>query len=589
LPIWKDRLEKLAGAPLILHFLLASASVQDGNAVSYHDLTAHEWAGLPVTIQLWAKDGAGQDGQSDTLKMILPARHFQNQTAQALVSARRILFLAPDQKQAIAELLLGINTQPDLFHGDKTLYLGLRMAARRLQLDRGLEDGTLRSVRDLLWELALRLEDGEVSLMARELRDLQQDLMNALNNDAPEEEIERLMDELQAAMDRFLQALTEQALQNGLDPTAPTMPLNPDQMVDRAQLQDMMDKIRDLSRSGAKEAARQMLSQMQQLLENLQAPQMAGPQQQGSGQQADQNGQQGLSRSEAMQMLQTLDQIRQNQQKMTDETYQNLQQRQPGQRQSQSAPQNWNDQALPLNPPTLFGQDRMEALQNQMQQLQQMMRPGRDQNTPPSLEDMLRNLPSMDDLGRGAPRERQQTQEQRDKIAEGQKAETAARGQRQEALRRDLGELMRRFGDAGGEIPTELGQAERAMREAGQALEQNTLTEALPAQKQATEALEQGLQSLVEQIMNQMAQQQPGSGQNNGSGQGSPLPTSQDPLGRRQDQGQNASQYDGDVQLPEESDLQRAREILQELRRRSGQKTRSLIEQEYLKRLLERF
>ena len=61
----------------------------------------------------------------------------------------------------------------------------------------------------LLWELALRIEEGELSVAERELRRLQQELQEALANNAPDEEIERLMNELQEAMDQFMTALTE--------------------------------------------------------------------------------------------------------------------------------------------------------------------------------------------------------------------------------------------------------------------------------------------------------------------------------------------------------------------------------------------
>jgi hypothetical protein len=43
------------------------------------------------------------------------------------------------------------------------------------------------------------------------------------------------------------------------------------------------------------------------------------------------------------------------------------------------------------------------------------------------------------------------------------------------------------------------------------------------------------------------------------------------------------------VKVPDQIDVQRAREILEELRRRIGESTRPPIELEYLERLLRRF
>ncbi|MGD9742876.1 MAG: DUF4175 family protein, partial [Dongiaceae bacterium] len=45
----------------------------------------------------------------------------------------------------------------------------------------------------------------------------------------------------------------------------------------------------------------------------------------------------------------------------------------------------------------------------------------------------------------------------------------------------------------------------------------------------------------------------------------------------------------GDVKIPDEADLQRARQILDELRRRSSEQYRPKYERDYLRRLLDRF
>jgi len=41
--------------------------------------------------------------------------------------------------------------------------------------------------------------------------------------------------------------------------------------------------------------------------------------------------------------------------------------------------------------------------------------------------------------------------------------------------------------------------------------------------------------------------------------------------------------------VPDGSDLQRARHILEELRRRAGERARARLERDYIERLLERF
>jgi hypothetical protein len=149
-----------------------------------------------------------------------------------------------------------------------------------------------------------------------------------------------------------------------------------------------------------------------------------------------------------------------------------------------------------------------------------------------------------------------------------------------------LGEVMRQLGEMGGEIPRPLGRAERAMREAGQALEQGQPGAAVPPQTQALDELQQGLQSMAEQMAQQMMMgQQPG--QMPGQQQMQQSNRGRDPLGRPLPGFGRADT--NDVRIPEESDLQRAREILDELRRRAGEFNRPQLELDYIDRLLRRF
>ena len=71
-----------------------------------------------------------------------------------------------------------------------------------------------RPVEQLLWDTALRIEDGQASLAQNELRRLQQQLQDALAKNAPDREIDRLMSELKQALDRYLQALAANQARN---------------------------------------------------------------------------------------------------------------------------------------------------------------------------------------------------------------------------------------------------------------------------------------------------------------------------------------------------------------------------------------
>ena len=79
-------------------------------------------------------------------------------------------------------------------------------------------------------------------------------LRQALERGASDEEIKRLIDQLRAALDKFLQALAEQMRRN---PQQLARPLDPNARMLRPQdLKNMLDRMERMARSGAKDAAR---------------------------------------------------------------------------------------------------------------------------------------------------------------------------------------------------------------------------------------------------------------------------------------------------------------------------------------------
>ena len=151
-----------------------------------------------------------------------------------------------------------------------------------------------------------------------------------------------------------------------------------------------------------------------------------------------------------------------------------------------------------------------------------------------------------------------------------------ALGQRQGELGNRLDELRRGLQRFGMQSPSQLDGAQRSMENAERALRQGDLDEATREQSRALEQLRQGAQSMAEQMMRQMPSQY-------GRASDAPL----DPLGRPQRT--EGPDLGTSVKLPDEIDAQRAREILEELRRRLGERFRPELELQYLERLLRRF
>jgi hypothetical protein len=142
------------------------------------------------------------------------------------------------------------------------------------------------------------------------------------------------------------------------------------------------------------------------------------------------------------------------------------------------------------------------------------------------------------------------------------------------------------------EMPENLGDAERAMNGAAEALRGSRTAKALQEMGEALEALQQ-MQDDMQNRANQGMAGGPGGKpamrfglapkqrRMPGTDQG------RDPLGREMEEAGRGS--GSDVKIPAQSDLQRARDILNELRKRSSEFERPQDELDYIDRLLDRF
>ncbi|HEX9809776.1 MAG TPA: TIGR02302 family protein [Alphaproteobacteria bacterium] len=466
-------------APHTLNLPLPGRGAKAVKETSYHDLTAHPWAGMEVFLQIVARDGAGQPGVSDPVAITLPERYFRHPVARSLVLLRKRLMFDPESREDVVDDLVNLSTIPGSFNHDTVAYLAIRTAAHRLGSVPGL--AVLGEVQNLLWDTALRLEDGALSLAERRLREIQKQLMEALNKNAGNAEIQKLMRELEQAMAEFLREMMK-GLEN-LPQTA--QPLDPNmQYLSPQDLQRLLDRARELAMTGNLDAARQMLSMLRELLENLRSGRFAMNQ----GRQGD---------SKAWDMLRELQEMMKRQQELMDETFR---QSQEGMRDGQ--------------PPTGEGADRQGDLRQQLQ------------------------------------------------------------------------DMLRRFGEMLGQFPRSLGDAELAMREALEALRKGQPGDAVGPQGRALEEMQRGAGEMLQQLMRQYGQGR-GRGPGRGRAQQGRMPMTHDPLGRPlPNAGTSASD---DVEIPDESETQRAREILEELRRRAGELGRPPIEMDYIERLLRRF
>lgn len=246
--------------------VLPNARTRAGVGQTVKDLTEDPYAGADVTLTLTAKDESGNEGSSEPFGMRLPERLFTKPVARALIEQRRDLALDANRRSLVHAALEALAIAPDQFMPQLGHYLGLRSVTGQLAAARN--DDALREVVASLWALAVTIEDGNISDVEKALRAAQEALKQALERGASDEEIRKLTDQLRAALDNFMRQLAEQLQKN---PQQLARPLDQNSKVLRQQdLNNMIERMERLSRSGDKDAAKQLLEQLQQMLENLQ-------------------------------------------------------------------------------------------------------------------------------------------------------------------------------------------------------------------------------------------------------------------------------------------------------------------------------
>ncbi|MCI5046899.1 MAG: TIGR02302 family protein [Aquisalinus sp.] len=489
------------------------------------DLTDHPWAGLDVLIRLEVTDGAGNVGETLSEKITLPEREFFNPLAQAVIFERRNLAVAPEHWRNATRALGALTLAPDRFFDRPVDYLLLRtaywdMLQQSTDLNVGMTSGTgsgdaatlteVRGVVDSFWPLALQLEDQALELARRALEAAQSALREALERGAPPGEIASLVEDLRLAMQNYIQALAESG-QAVADQSAPSEELG------QSDLDEMLDSINDLTQSGANNAARQMLSSLEQMLENLQiSGQSSGD---GSTGRSGQQGQSGDGEAGSGE---------------------------PGNGAAGGGP----------------GSQSMGAAGELI---------GRQRELADETFDALREQFGLDGTGTGA---RSPGDLRRD----------------QQALADELSDVLEDLGDVdasenGEDIRRAFEEARDFMNEAVEGLSADNPNMASQAQEGALDALRRGAEGIAEEVMRAQYEGEDGQNEQGFAENVDGTPAEVDPLGRPY----GAAVPGNAIGIPDLSDPERARELVERLRQRLSEPGLSRDEIEYLERLLQRF
>jgi hypothetical protein len=553
-------------APMVVAIPLPGGSPKQAKGARQQDLTAHPWAGLKASVILVGRDATGLTGSSAVEAVALPERQFTNPVAKALVAIRKGLTLKPDDRMTGAQEIVRLSELPDAWKDDLSGFLNLRAIGYRLR--RGIGVAAVDEIQGRLWQLALHVEEGAPERTARALEQARQDLRKMLEaekrGETPDQaELKQKLKEVQDALQRHLEALTEQGKR---DPGSEKFNPERDRMETRT-LEKLTEEMKDAAREGRMDEARDKLAELDKMLDALEK----GDKQRG---------------------------------KMTEKQKQRAEKRQQGERQVSAV------------------QDMVKREGGLLDHAQARDRPGYDFRRPG-----FGQRPPFPPPGFQANPEQQAK-------------ERAGDLKLQQALRRALGELMQQHGDLTGKVPENLGEADRAMRDAGQALGQGFDGAAGEAEQRAIAALQKGSKEMAEQAAkmfgrggeegdeedgdgDQMSEGEgegdqpgdgPGDGQGNGPGKnpgrrqfgnnpngrgnrpwGGQLQgqdrrdEKRDPLGRVMKNGNGGLEESGDVDVPEEMEQARTRALQDELRRRGAERMRPKPELDYIDRLLRQF
>jgi uncharacterized protein (TIGR02302 family) len=509
--------------PMIVTIPLPGGSAKTAHGLSQPDLTAHPWAGLAVIGRLVGHDAVGQAGISSDATFELAERPFHNPVARLLIAARKSLSVHPDDRGEALETLDGLMQQADLFAGDLGAFVAL--SGTYYGLVRNHSEAAVPEAQDMMWELALHMEEGQSEQSARALEQARQAARDAMDkaqqqpNDQNRQELAKKLEELRQAIERHMRALMEEAQHNNS-----VMPFDPKamQLSDR-DMQKMAEQAEQAAKEGRMADAQQEMAQLEKMLDQLRNARTGK-----DSKQANSKRQRGKRQQSVVQDLIAREgglldhsQNREN----------------PTQSSSDPAAQREADSRV------------QQALRRALGELMQQF---------------------TDLSGEASPGLGEADQAMRDAATQLNQGEDQAAGQSQQQAIAALQKGNKEMGQA---------MAKMGQQQPGQGQGQGEGQEGDEGDQDGSE----GMMGMM------MPNGQRSDGRGSGSSPGNPDradPTGRDPLGRYN---QGNSTDNADVAVPEERERQRTQAIQEELRRRGADQERPRQELDYIDRLLKQF
>ena len=552
--VLRDRPE---AAPLVVPIQLPGGSTKAAKGVRLHDLTAHPWAGTMVEAKLVGKDATGLVGTSETIGFELPERRFQHPVARALLEVRKRLTLRPGERGPALLDLDRMAVLDEVWKNDRGGFLNLGSIITQLRQDRAAT--AVDEAQARMWQLALHLEEGAPERTARALEQARQaarELLEAERNgeQIDKAELDRLLREVQEALQRHMEALAEQARR---DPANHNFDPERKNRLDAEEMKRLAEQMREAAQKEKMDEARDKMAELERALEDIKK---ARPE---KGQQTERQKARAEKRQRGERQMNVVQDMVRREGTLLDNALQ---------RGGQPEPQRGFMAPRGQRPQNPEDQQRGEAQRNHDQKIQQALRR--------ALGELMQQQGDL--TGKIPPQLAEADAAMRDAtlaLREARDPAAAAAAQRAiEALQkggRDMNqEMAAQFGRGGEEDGEEEGD------ESGEGSMMADGNEDGQGNGPGSQQMGPG---------DQRGERRSERGIGRGRSVDRRADERRDPLGRQLREGTSGADESGDVQVPEQMEEARTRAIQEELRRRGADRGRPQQELEYIDRLLRQF
>ncbi len=496
-----------------------------------YDLSWHSWAGLPVNIEITAIDHKRQSTTLEKIKLTLPEREFKHPLAKFLIAERKAI--AQNYKNSFKQIALNIErplNNPKSFQNDITIFLALRSASSRLfHNDNKPESQRVKAaleVLNLLWKTAIVIEDGNITLALRELKNARRALENAMRDPATDDrKIQALMEQLREKMINYFTEIARDMQKRIAQGENISFMKSGDfgSLITPDTLAVLMAQIEQAMRNGNKQQARELMSKLQRMMEMI-------------------------STSNNTKLPSDMQMMREGINKLGK---------------------------IIKRQKLLIEQTEKQA------KIQHNLEPN-DNNSSSSTTNNTNDLPNIEqiikDFGMGnlPPAPQHALTNKQNKITLKQQIDTSENKAKQDNIIHMLDKLITEASKKIAKLPETMEMAKQEMSASAEKLEKNNPKDSLPHQNKAVKYLEDTQEKIAKQFRQRM-QQMVGIGL---SGTGQQL----DPLGRPY-----GDTIDSAIKIPDKAQKKRVDEIIRKIRRRSSDRSRSREELKYYRRLLHQF